>query len=138
MSTTSSSLTPRITTAFTFTGVETGVERGVDAGEHPVELVAAGEREEGLASQRVDRHVDPVQAGRRQVGGELGELHPVGGHGEVDPDRGEQLEEAGQVAAHRRLAAGDPDRLEPEALDADPGDPGLLLVGEEVATGRAR
>ena len=62
----------------------------------------------------------------------LGEAHAVRGHGEVDPERGEQLEEAGQLAPDGRLAAGDPDGLEAEALDADPGDPGLLLVGEEL------
>ncbi len=40
--------------------------------------------------------------------------------------------EPGEVRADGGFAPGDPHRLEPEALDADPHDPGLLLVGEQV------
>ena len=51
--------------------VEAGVERGVDPGEHPVEVVAAGERAEHVGAERVERHVDPPQAGGGEVVGHL-------------------------------------------------------------------
>src|SRR5581483_2852457 len=41
------------------------------------------------------------------------------------------MEQSGEVRAHGRLATGDPDRLESVALDADPRDARLLLVGQE-------
>ena len=117
--------------------VEPGVERGVDSGEHPVELVAAGEREEHLAAQRVERDVDAPQPGGGEVVRHLGELHAVGGHGEVDAERGEQL---------RRAAAGGPGRVgSPPVMriDSNPNrstqtrdDAGLLLVGEELVAGQ--
>ena len=112
--------------------VEPGDERGVDAGEHPVELVALGERDEALAAQRVERDVDPAQPGRGEVVRELGQPHAVGRHREVDAERREQLDEHGHVGPHERLAAGEADRLEAEPLDAHPGDPGDLLVGQQL------
>ena len=36
------------------------------------------------------------------------------------------------MRAHGGFASGDSHRVEPEALDTDPHDPGLLLVGEQV------
>ena len=52
------------------------------------------------------------------------------------PSGREQLEEPGQVGPDRRLAAGDPDPVEAPPLDADPGDPGQLLVGEQLGPGQ--
>ena len=52
-STTSSSLTPRMSTALTFTGENPAAERGVDAVEHLVEGVAAGDGQEAVGPQRV-------------------------------------------------------------------------------------
>ena len=79
---------------------EPGVERGVDAGEHAVELVAPREREEPLALQRVERHVDAPQARVGQVVRELGELHAVGRHREVDAERREHRDQPGDVRPH--------------------------------------
>ena len=67
---------------------------------------------------------------------ELGELHAVGREREVDAQRREQLDEPNDVGPDERLAAREPDRLEPELLDADPSDAGDLLVGEELVTGQ--
>ena len=100
-STTSSSLTPRITTQLTFTGSSPASSGGVDAGEDPVELVAAGEREEDLGAQRVERHVDAPQAGRREVVGHLRQLHAVGGHRDVDAERARACRSAAAGARGR-------------------------------------
>ena len=68
-----------------------------------------------------------------EVVGHLRQLHAVGGHGDVDTRAGASMrDEPGQVRAHGGLAAGDPHRLEPEALHAHPHDAGLLLVGEQL------
>ena len=112
--------------------VEAGVERGVDAGDHPVEVVAAGELAEHLGAQGVEGHVDPAQAGVGEVVRHLRELHAVGGHGDVDPEGGEHRDQPRQVRADSGLPARDADRLEAEALDPHPHDPGLLLVGEQL------
>ena len=66
--------------------VEAGVERRVDPGEHAVELVAAGEREERVGAERVERDVDPPQARGGEVVRELGEPHAVRRHREVDAE----------------------------------------------------
>ena len=116
--------------------VQAGVERRVDPGEHPVELVPAGQDPERLGVERVERDVDPLQAGRREVVGQLREPDPVRGHRQVDAERLEQLEQAGQVGPDRRLAAGDADPVEAPPLDADPGDPGQLLVAEHLGAGQ--
>ena len=119
--------------------VEAGVERGVDPGDHPVELVAAGEREEHLGAQRVERHVDAPQAGGGEVVGHLRELHAVAWSWRCRSPRGASIaDQPGQVRAHGGLAAGDAHRLEPEALHAHPHDPGLLLVGEQLVAAAAR
>ncbi len=113
-------------------GVQSGDERGVDAGEHPVELVALGERKEALSPERIERHVDAAQSRRREIVRELGEPHTVRRHRDVDAQGREQLHQPGHVRAHQRLTAGDPDGLEPIALDAHPCDPGDLLVGQQL------
>jgi hypothetical protein len=112
--------------------VETGVERGVDSGDHPIEVVATGELAEHVGPQRVERDVDPTQAGVGEVVGHLGELDPVAGHGDVDAEWCEHRDQPGQVRPDGGLATGDADRLEAEALHADPDDPGLFLIGEQL------
>ena len=131
-STTSSSLTPRITTAFTFTG------------ERPASIAASMpaitrgsssrlvEREERGAVERVERHVDPLQPGLHQIVRGLAQLHAVRRHRDVDVERCELGDQPGDVRADERLAAGEAHRVEPEPLDAHAGDPGDLLVGEEL------
>ena len=74
--------------------VEPGVERGVDAGEHLVEVVAPGEARRTVGPQRVERDVDPPQAG----GGEIvrpsrGSLTPLVVMREVDAERRQHLDE---------------------------------------------
>ena len=118
--------------------VEAGVERGVDTREDPLEVVAARERLERGAVEGIERDVHAAQAGRGEVVGELGEADAVRRHRQVHVERGEQLEQAREVGPHGRLAAGDTHGVEPEALDADPGHPGQLLVGQKLAGGRAR
>src|SRR5690606_17557607 len=63
---------------------QAGLERGVDALEHVVELVAPGQLDEPVPPQRVERDVDPPQAGGDQVAGDRPERGAVGGQGEVD------------------------------------------------------
>ena len=65
-STTSSSLTPRMSTTLIFTGSRPALDRRVDAIEHLVQLVATGELGEPRPLQRVERDVDPPQAGLGQ------------------------------------------------------------------------
>ena len=65
----------------------------------------------------------------------LGQLHAVAGEREIDIEGGEHGDQSWQMGAQRRLPTGDADRLEPEALDTHAGDPGLLLVGEELFAG---
>ena len=116
--------------------VEAGVERGVDPGQDPVQVVAAGERQEHVGSERVERDVDPPQPCRGKVVGHLGQLHAVRGHRDVDLERGEHGDQTRKMRAERGLASGDTHRIEAVALDADPDDLRLLLVGEELLPGQ--
>jgi hypothetical protein len=111
------------------------VEGGVDAREHPLELVAAGQREEGLAAQGVERDVDPRQPRGGEIVRQLGELHAIGGEREVDAEGREQLDEADDVGPDQGLAAGEADGFEAETFDADPCDAGDLLVAQELVAG---
>ena len=52
------------------------------------------------------------------------------------PSAASRADQHGQVGPHRRLAAGEPDRFEPVALDQQPDDPLDLLVGEELLAGQ--
>ena len=88
-----------------------------------VELVAPGDAREAVAAQRVERDVDAAQAGGGEVVGDEAQRGAVGGEGEVDgrrrrAQRGQLLDEHGQVGPHGRLAAGEADAVEAEALDA--------------------
>ena len=112
--------------------VQPGVERGVDAGEHAVELVAPRQREERLSPKRVERHVHAAKSGGHQIVGELGKADAVGRHRQVDAERAEELEQARDVRPDGGLAPRHPDAVESPPLDADPGHPGLLLVGQEL------
>ena len=89
-------------------------------------------RDETIVPQRVERHVHAREARGTQIVRDLGQLHAVGREREVDAERGEHLDQSRHVRAHQRLAAGQPDRLEPEALHAQPHHPGDLLVGEHL------
>ena len=77
-----------------------------------------------------------LQTSGREVVCDLGELHAVGGHRDVDAERRQHLDQAGEVRPDQRLAAGDPHRLEAVALHAHPHDPGLLLIREQLVAGQ--
>ena len=78
--------------------------------------VAAGDLVEAVAGQRVDRDVDPVDAGvdeRRRI---ALEQVAVGGQREVvdSLDRAQHRDQARELAARQRLAAGQPHVGDPE------------------------
>ena len=112
---------------------EAGVERGVDARDHTVELVALGQREErgrGRACRATRSRASARRATRSCATSPSFTPFVVSA---MSTSSGASMrDEPGDVGADERLAAGEADRLEPEALDADPGDPGDLLVGEEL------
>ena len=94
------------------------------------------EREERRRCKRVERDVHPPQSGARPDRGRAsGSLTPLVVSARSTPSGREQRDETGDVGPHERLAAGQADGLEPEALDADPGDTGDLLVGEQLVRG---
>ena len=72
-----SSLTPRMTTTLTFAPGTGRPEACVDALEHVVELVAPGQLDEPVPPQRVERDVDPPQAGGDQVAGDRPGVAPL-------------------------------------------------------------
>jgi hypothetical protein len=105
------------------------------------QLVAPGELDEPVALQRVERDVDPPQPRRDEVGGDRPERGAVGGQGDVDgapvagAERGDLPDQHGEVGPDGRLAAGEADRVDPEPLDAHPGDPLDLLEREHLRPG---
>ena len=116
---------------------EARVERGVDAGEHAVELVALG-RARGTrsrCSESSDTLMRRSPASARSCASS-GSRTPLVVIAMSTPSGASSCDEPGHVRPHERLAAGDADRLEAEALDADPGDPGDLLVGEQLLAGQ--
>ena len=131
--------------------VEARLLRGVDAVEHPLQVVAAGDGEEALAAERVERDVDAVEAGVAQLVGQQAEGGAVGGDREVgllpgqrrvgrrgQPQAGQLRHEHRQVGPHGRLAAGEADAVDVEALHEDPGQALDLLEGEQVLPGQPR
>ena len=95
------------------------------------------EREEAFALQRVERHVDAPQPGGDEIVREpRASFTPFVVIAMSTPSGASSCDQPGDVRPHERLAAGEADRLEPEALDADPGDPGDLLVGEQLVAGQ--
>ncbi len=105
---------------------------GLQAGEDAVQRVAPGELEEAVGGERVERDVDPAQAGGDEVG-DLGlEQVPVGREREVVDarDRPDRLDQAPQLLADERLAAGEAHVVDAH-LAEDAHEPGDLLVGEQ-------
>ena len=112
--------------------VEPGVERGVDAGEHrssSSRRVSA--RNTSRRSESSDTLIRRRPAAARSCASS-GSFTPLVVMREVDAERREHLDEPRRRARGQGLAAGEADRLEAEPLDADPGDPGDLLVGEQL------
>ena len=123
-STISSSFTLRITTAFTFTGASpASIAASMPAitRSSSSRRVSARKRSRRSVSSETFTRSRPAA---REIVRNLGELHAVGRERQVDAERREHLDQPGHVGPHERLAAGEPDRLEPEALDAQRGRPG--------------
>jgi hypothetical protein len=85
--------------------------RRIEAAHHLGEVAPAGELAELVRIERVHRHVDPLHADVGQLAGVLGELAAVGGQrqlleGARSRDGGRAAEQAHDVLAHQRLAAG--------------------------------
>ena len=59
----------------------------------------------------------------------------VGGERDVDAEAGQAGDEVGQAGPHGRLAAGQPDRVDAEPVDAHPRDPLDLLEREHSDRG---
>ncbi len=80
----------------------------LEAAQDAWERVAAGHLEEAVALQRVDGHVEAVDARLDERAGIALEQEAVGRDAEVlDPvDGGQHLRQAGKVAPHQRFAAG--------------------------------
>ena len=139
-STISSSLTPRSTTALIFTGVEAGLLGGLDAVEHVVRARRGGSSRSNLARSSVSRLMltRSSPASRRSCA-HAAQRRAVGGHRQVDRRAATELgrrERTGEVGAHRRLAAGEADPVDPEALDEDPGEALDLLERQHLAAGQ--
>jgi hypothetical protein len=105
--------------------VEPGLLGRLDAVEHPLEFVAAGHLLELRPVERVEADVDPPQPGVAQRLRDEAHRGAVGGHRQVDRavralDRGELLDEHGQMGPHGRLATGEADPAHAVALDEDP------------------
>ena len=106
-----------MTTTFTFTGARPAASAASIALEH------AGHREvdvvhraEDLVVERVEADGDPVEARGLQRLGLAGEEGAVRRQRQVEPvDPGEERDQRLEVAAHERLAAGDPQLLDAEA-----------------------
>ncbi len=115
-STSSSSLTPRMTTV---SSLRAGEERRgrVDAGEHAMELVVPRQRLEAIGVQRVEADRQAMQAGVAQRARVRRQQHAVGRHRQIANGRagGEARDERREVAAQQRLAAGEPDLVHAEA-----------------------
>ena len=120
-STTSSSLIPRMTTALILTGASparSAASTPASTRSSSSRLVNAKKRSRCSESSEMLIRLRP---GRREIVRELGKPHTVRRHRDVDAERREHLHETRHVRAHERFAAGDADRLEAVALDADAG-----------------
>ncbi len=112
-------------------------ERGADAGEDVGQAVAAREAGEVRAVDGVERDVHAVEPGGDELVDALVEADRVGRQRERDTGRGGagRPEDVGEVAAHERLAAREPDVGDPEPPDRDPHDPPDLVGGEQRVAG---
>ena len=89
---------------------QAGGDCGVDAFEHPVDgEVDVVQRAERRVVERVEADGDALQAGVGERARLSGEQRGVRRQRQVDVERRELLDEALEVAADERLAAGDPD-----------------------------
>ena len=123
-------------------GVQAGLLGASDPGQDVGEPVTASDGGVVLRVQGVDGDVDAVQARRPQPGGPLLQAQAVRGQGDIrfDPGRGPQrgqcFDDLLQVAPHERLATGQADALDPQALDGDAPQAGELGGGQQIRGGQ--
>src|SRR5262249_49038208 len=91
--------------------------------------------EEPIAPQRIAGDVDRVQARLPQLVGEQSERGTVCRHRQVDAELGELGHQHRQMGPHGWLAAGQPNGLKAEPLDAHAGHALDLFVREQVFAG---
>ena len=113
---------------------------GAQAVQHLGQAAPAGDARELGRVQRVQRHIHPAHPGGMKLGGEAGQLAAVGGQGQLVQRAGVQmpaqaLEQPHHVAAHQRLAAGDPE-LAHAARDERAAQPVQFLQGQQVGLGQ--
>ena len=100
------------------------------------ELVAPGELDEAVGAQRVERDVDAAQPGLGEVGrGQGPSVAPLVVSARSTPSAASLATRIGQVGPHGRLAAGEADAVDAEALDQHPGDALDLLEREQLVRG---
>ena len=135
-STISSSFTPRITTQLIFTGSSPASS----AASTPARTRWSSSRRVSSAntsgrneSRDTLMRRSPASARSCAISGSFTPLLVIA---MSMPSGASMATSRGRWARERGLAAGDADRLEPVALHADPHDPGLLLVGEQLLTGK--
>ena len=123
-------------------GVQAGLLGAGDPGQDVGEPVAASDGGVVLRVQGVDGDVDAVQAGRPQPGGPLLQAQAVRGQGDVrlgsgrGPQHGQCFDDFLQVAPHERLATGQADALDSQALDGDTPQAGELGGGQQIRGGQ--
>ena len=126
------SLTPRLTTAFTFTGRPAAAAASMPSSTRCDGEVDVVQRAEDRVVDGVEAHGDAVEAGVRERLRLLRQERAVRRQRELEVrDLGELRDEPLDVAADERLAAGEADRADAEAGE-DADDAGDLLEAEEL------
>ncbi len=111
---------------------------GVDAIEHLNELVAPRQLEESVGPERIEGHVDALEASVDQLVGEQAEGGPVRGEGEIDSESRQHAHEAREMGSDGRLTSGQPDAVDAVSLDDEPGQPLDLLERQDLVAGGPR
>ena len=131
-STTSSSFTPRITTAFTFTGSRPAAS----AASMPASVRSSSSRR--VSARNVSRRSVSSETftrrspASRSFAASSGSFTPFVVIARSTPSGASSSKSRGSSARIGGLTAGDPDAVEAPAVDADAGDAGQLLVGEQL------
>ena len=116
---------------------EAGVARRVDPGKHAVELVALRQREEAVATQRVERHVDALQTRRPR---DRARARAGARRSSSSRDRRRAARASGpdESRARARAARRPVSRIasNPKRSTHTAGDACDLLVGEELFAGQ--
>ena len=100
-------------------------------------------RPEHRVIERIEADRHPLQSRRGQRPRERPQRRSVRRQGQVDlaaigsPDRGQHLDEVRQIAAHERLATGDPQLLDPERHER-PSRPFDLLEAQDLVARQER